>query len=212
MRNALVAEFIGTFILIFVGAGAGAINGNLLVVAFAHGLVVLGLVYAYGHLSGTHINPAVTIGLWVSGAIDATRAVGYVVVQLLGGIAGALALRFVLGGADSGLGATLLAEGVSPAQGFVVEFLLTFCLVNTILFTAVRGDDHGTAGLAIGMTLVFCILMGGPLTGASLNPARTLGPIAAGAPMAHLWLYFVAPISGGVAAAALYRAVSSRPS
>lgn len=205
LTAALVAEFIGTFALIFIGAGAGAIGaGGVVGVAFAHGLVVLGFAYAYGHVSGTHINPAVTVGLLVAKQIDAGRAVAYVVVQLIGGTAGAFALRFVLGGSDSGLGATVLAEGVSPVQGLVLEAILTFFLVNTILNAAVSGKAGNLAGVAIGMTLVFCLLMGGPLTGASLNPARTLGPAIAAGIFDDIWLYFVGTVVGGVLAALVY--------
>ena len=120
--RALVAEFIGTFALIFIGAGAGALGvGGLVGVALAHGLVIVVFAYAYGHISGTHINPAVTIGLWVGKQIETTAAIAYIVVQPLGGIAGGLVLSFVLGGAQSGLGATVLAAGVTPIQGLVLE-------------------------------------------------------------------------------------------
>lgn len=205
LSTALIAEFIGTFALIFIGAGAGALGtGGLVGVAFAHGLVIVAFAYAYGHLSGTHINPAVTIGLFAAKQIDAARAGAYVVTQLLGGIAGAFALQFVLGDKAGSLGATTLAEGVTPAQGFVIETILTFFLVNTILNAAVSGKAGGHAGLAIGLTLVFCILMGGPLTGASLNPARTLGPAVATGNFSDVWLYFVGPILGGILAALLY--------
>jgi aquaporin Z len=201
----LVAELIGTFTLIFIGAGAGAIGtGGLVGVALAHGLVVLTFAYAYGHISGTHINPAVTVGLWVGKQIDAASAVAYIVVQLIGGTLGALALRFVLGGTSTGLGATTLAANVSPVQGFVVEAILTFFLVNAIFNTAVSGKAGNAAPVAIGLTLAFCILMGGPLTGASLNPARTVGPAVASGNFANLWLYFAGPILGAIVAALLY--------
>ncbi len=204
----LVAELIGTFALIFIGAGAGALGtGGLVGVALAHGLVVLTFAYAYGHVSGTHINPAVTIGLWAGKQIDAASAVAYIVVQLIGGTLGALVLRFVLGGTSTGLGATTLAANVSPVQGFVVEAILTFFLVNAIFNAAVSGKAGNAAPVAIGLTLAFCILMGGPLTGASLNPARTLGPAVATGNFANLWLYFVGPILGGVVAALLYNGV-----
>ena len=208
LSAALAAEFVGTFALIFIGAGAGALGvGGLVGVAFAHGLVVLAFAYAFGHISGTHINPAVTIGLLVAKKVDATQAAGHIVAQLLGGIVGALVLRFVLGGADTGLGATVLADGVSPGQGLVLETILTFFLVNTVLNTAASGKGGDLAGVAIGLTLAFCILMGGPLTGASLNPARTLGPAVAAGNFADIWLYFVGPILGGVLAALLYKGV-----
>lgn len=215
LSKALVAEFIGTFALIFIGAGAAALGvGGLLGVALAHGLVVVGFAYAYGHLSGSHINPAVTLGVWVAGKIDAGRALSYAVFQLLGGVAGGLALRWVLGGTETGLGATLLARGlrvggnvldVTPAAGCVVEALLTFFLMNAVLNAALSGKAGDLAGLAVGLTLVFCILMGGPLTGAGLNPARTLGPAIATGNFADLWVYLAGPIVGAIAAAALYR-------
>lgn len=215
MSKALVAEFIGTFALIFVGAGAAALGiGGLLGVALAHGAVVVGFIYAYGHVSGTHINPAVTLGIWVAGKIAAPRAISYIVVQLAGGVVGAFALRWVLGGAETGLGATTLARGlavgsasitISPVAGCLVEAVLTFFLVNTVLNAAVSGKAGDLAGLAIGLTLVSCILVGAPLTGASLNPARTLGPALAAANFADLWIYLVGPIVGAAVAATLYR-------
>ena len=208
--KALVAEFVGTFTLIFIGAGAAAMSGSLVAVALAHGLVVLGFAYAYGPISGTHINPAVTIGLLVGGQIDFAKAAGYIVVQLIGGVAGAAALNFVLGAQAGTLGATVPAEGVGVAQTFVLEMLLTFFLVNAIYFTAVSGKAGDFAPIAIGLTLAFCILMGGPLTGASLNPARSLGPaFFSSAPnaLSTLWIYFVACPLGGVLAALLYGAL-----
>ncbi|MCP5085980.1 MAG: aquaporin [Rhodobacteraceae bacterium] len=202
--RALVAEFIGTFTLIFIGAGAGALGAGLVGVAFAHGLVILTFAYAYGHISGAHFNPAVTVGLWVGKQIDTANAVAYIVVQLIGGIVGALVLAFVLGGTGTGLGETVLADGVSPIQGLVLETILTFFWVNAILNTVVSGRAGNLAPVAIGLTLVFSMLMGGPLTGASLNPARTLGPAVISGNFADIWLYFVGPVLGGVLAALLY--------
>jgi aquaporin Z len=219
LSTSLLAEFIGTFALIFIGAGAGALGlGGLVGVAFAHGLVVLGFAYAYGHISGTHINPAVTIGVWSAGKIDSMRAGSYVVFQLLGGIAGALALRWALGGTATGLGATHLARDLSvangtatvtiaPLVGLVIEAILAFFLVNAVMNAGISGKATIPGGLAIGLTLTFCILMGGPLTGASLNPARSLGPAVATGDYGDLWLYFVGPILGGVVAGLLYRQV-----
>jgi MIP family channel proteins len=216
LSTSLVAEFIGTFALIFIGAGAVAVSGQLVAIALAHGLVVLGFAYAYGHISGTHINPAVTLGVWVAGKIDTVRAGAYIVVQLAGGIVGALALRWVLGGAASGLGATRLAQNldvhgtpytVTPAVGLFVEAILTFFLVNAVMNAGISGKATIPGGLAIGLTLTFCILMGGPLTGASLNPARTLGPALATGIYDDLWVYLAGPAVGALVAGLLYRGV-----
>ena len=202
-RN-LVAEFIGTFALIFIGAGALAITeANLVGVALAHGLVIVVFAYAYGHISGTHINPAVTLGLLIAGEIEFVAAIGYWIVQFLGGILGAVVLNAVLPNAGD-LGVTILQGGTTPVQGLVVEIVLTFFLVNTIFNTAVSGKAGNFAGLAIGLTLALCILMGGPLTRASLNPARTLGPAIVSGNYADIWLYFVGPIIGAALAAFLY--------
>lgn len=200
----LVAEFIGTFALIFIGAGALAITeANLVGVALAHGLVIVTFAYAYGHISGTHINPAVTLGLLIAGEIQIAAAVGYWIVQFVGGILGAVVLNAVLPEAGD-LGVTILGDGVTSTQGLIVEIVLTFFLVNTIFNTAVSGKAGNFAGLAIGLTLVLSILMGGPLTRASLNPARTLGPAIVSGNYADIWLYFVGPAIGAVLAALLY--------
>jgi aquaporin Z len=217
LSTSLLAEFIGTFALIFIGAGAGALGlGGLVGVAFAHGLVVLGFAYAYGHISGTHINPAVTLGVWAAGKIDAARAFSYIVFQIAGGIVGALVLRWVLGGTATGLGRTALASGleaggatitITPAIGLVLEAILTFFLVNAVMNAGISGKATIPGGLAIGLTLTFCILMGGPLTGASLNPARSIGPAVATGNFDNLWIYLVGPALGGALAGVLYKTV-----
>jgi len=217
LSTSLLAEFIGTFALIFIGAGAGALGiGGLVGVALAHGFVIVGFAYAYGHISGTHINPAVTLGVWAAGKIDAARAGSYIVFQIAGGIVGALVLRWVLGGTGTGLGMTQLAQSldvhgttisISPVVGVVLEAILTFFLVNQVMNAGISGKATIPGGLAIGLTLVFCILMGGPLTGASLNPARSIGPAVAAGDFTNLWVYLVGPVIGGVAAGVLYKAV-----
>ena len=212
----LIAEFIGTFALIFIGAGAGALGlGGVVGVAFAHGLVVATFASGYGPISGCHVNPAVTVSVLVAKQISPRDAGLYIVAQVLGGIVGALLLRFVLGGAETGLGATVLAQNLSigavsirvtPLAGLVVEVVLTFFLANAVLNTAVAGRGGDVAPLAIGLTLTFCILMGGPLTGASLNPARTIGPAIAAGIFSDIWLYIVGPVVGGILAGVLYNA------
>ena len=209
-NKALLAEFVGTAALIFIGAGSVAIGvGGLLGAALAHGLTVAALIYAYGSISGTHINPAVTLALALNGGIEWAGAVRYWIAQFLGGAAGAALLVFVLGGAESGLGATTPADGVGVTQAIVLEAALTFLLVNTILHTAVKEADNRFAGLAIGITLAAAILMGGPLTGASLNPARTLGPALFTGTLDLFWIYLVGTSLGAALAVGLYRALKA---
>lgn len=207
-----LAELIGTFALVFVGSAAGIYGATLLGVALAHGLTLAVFVYVFGHISGTHINPAVTFGLALNGTVKWSEAVVYWVAQFLGAIIAAFLLRqlVVLVSADAfGKGAT---SGVLTAQypfyAMGVEALLTFFLVNTVLHTAVAGKGGAFAGWAIGTTLAIAILGGGPLTGASLNPARTFGPALFTGdftnPMTYL-IYFLGPLAGAVVAVAAFR-------
>ena len=206
--RALIAEFIGTFALVFIGAGTAALGVvGPTGVALSFGLVVLAFVYAFGHISGTHLNPAITIGLWVGKQIDAVNAIGYIVIQLIAGIIAAFTLAFLLSSFDTTLGATVLGEGVTPLQGLVMEVIVTFFLVNTVYHTAVVGKGGNLAGVAIGMTLTFGILLAGPITGGSLNPARTLGPAIASGNYANIWIYFIGPPLGAILAALLYQGV-----
>lgn len=206
-----LAELIGTFALVFVGAGAGTLGtGGLAGVALAHGFILVGMIYAFGHISGTHVNPAVTVALLVTRRIAPIVAGGYIVAQLLGGVLAGLALRAVYPEATT-LGNTLLGE-TSIVSGFLVEMLLTFLLVTVIFGGAVdTRSPKGFAGLGIGLTLAALINMGGPLTGASLNPARTLGPAIATGNFADVWLYIVAPIVGGILAALLFQTLLMTP-
>jgi len=204
-NRALLAEFIGTAALIFVGAGAAAIGvGGLVGVALAHGLVVTAMVYSYGPISGAHINPAVTLAISLSGELPWGDALRYWLVQLLGGAVGAAGLLLLLG-SESSLGATVPAEGVAVWQAILAEALLTFLLINTILHTAIKGEGTPFAGLAIGLTLVAAILMGGPLTGASLNPARTFGPALFTGTLNLFWIYLLGTSLGAALAALVYR-------
>jgi len=215
----LVAEFIGTFAFVFIGAGAAAVIGDgvglpgIAAIALAHGLAIMAFAFAYGPVSGGHMNPAVTIGVLAAGAMDTITAIGYLLSQLAGGIAGALLLRIVLGGTATGLGTPGLAHNlalggmsltVTPVAGFTIEAVLAFFLVTVVLSTAVAGRAGSLAPLAIGMTLTFNILMGGALTGAPFNPARALGPMVATGRFTDAWLYLVAPVVGAIVAAAVH--------
>jgi aquaporin Z len=142
----------------------------------------------------------------IAGEINAAKAATYWIAQCIGGVLGGALLYYMLGG-DSSLGATVLADGVSPVQGLILEAVLTFFLVNTVLNTAVSGKAGNFAPIPIGLTLAFCILMGGPLTGASLNPARTLGPAIFSGTINLYWIYLIGPFIGGAVAALLYKGV-----
>lgn len=215
--RALVAEFIGTFALIFIGALAivtdAATGGavGLLGIALAHGLVLSVMISASGHVSGGVFNPAVSIGLWLAGKLDASRALQYIIAQLLGGAAGGyllLAVAPTSAAAATNLGTPALAAGVGFGQGVLIEAVLTFFLMFAIMGTAVDGrGPKGLAGFGIGLVLAFDILAAGPLTGASMNPARTFGPgLAYGFWDAHL-VYWIGPIIGAAVASLVYRYV-----
>ena len=215
----LLAEFIGTFAFVFIGAGTAAVVGEgvgmpgIVAIAFAHGLAIMAFAFAYGTVSGGHFNPAVTVGVLAAGAIGVAEAIGYIVSQFIGGIVGALCLSAVLGGAETGLGTPALAQNlalgattltITPAAGFMIEAVLGFFLVTVVLGTAVAGRAGSLAPLAIGMTLTFNILMGGALTGAPFNPARALGPMVVAGNFTDAWLYLTAPVVGAIVAAILH--------
>ena len=212
----LLAEFIGTFALIFIGAGAAAVVGGaglagVAAIAFAHGLTVMAFAFAYGPVSGGHFNPSVTTAVLAAGAMRAGEAAGYIVSQLVGGLLGAFLLRAVLGGAETGLGTPMIGHNlgattltVTPWAGYVIEAVLGFFLSTVVLSTAVAGRAGNLAPLAIGMTLVLNIIMAGPLTGAAFNPARALGPMVATGNFSDAWLYLTAPIVGAIVAAILH--------
>lgn len=202
-----VAEGIGTFFLVLIGPGAvmvdaythGALGPAGIALAFA--FVVLAMVYALGHLSGAHINPAVTVAFWSVGRVPGREVFPYLAAQCIGAVLASLVLRFVLGPIGS-LGATL--PHVGSGRSFLIEWLFSFVLMLVIM--AVATDSRvadGFAGLAVGFTVGFCALLG-PLTGASMNPARSLGPAVAGGGWTGHWIYWAAPITGMLAAGWVY--------
>src|SRR3954466_4358359 len=215
----LLAEFVGTALLVLIGVGAavaGLKTGGPVVVAFAFGLVLLALAYALGPVSGCHVNPAVTLGVLLSRGITLTEAAGYWVAQFAGGIAGAAVLKLLVSGfgdvtdQTGSLGANNYGTGISLGGALVLEGLLTFVFVTVILLVTGRAAAPGFAGLAIGLTLAAVHLVAIPLTGTSVNPARSLGPalFAGGVPLRHVWLFIVAPLVGGAVAAGFVRGVT----
>ena len=218
-----VAEFIGTFALIFVGAGS-ALYGNIVGSAFANGLVIAIMVSAFAGISGGHFNPAVTLGFLVTRRIAPAMGVFYWIVQLSGAALAGLALKWIFGtiGSVSGqesvnglhLGAPSLQGGITSGQGVMIEAILTFFLVLVVFATAVdpKGAFDKIAGLAIGLTIVFGVLMAGGLTGAALEPGARLRPRARGDYWKNAWIWYVGPLAGGALAAILYELLYlSRP-
>ena len=206
-----LAELIGTFALVFFGAGAiltahVAEPVGTTGIAFAHGIAILVMVYAFGHISGGHFNPAVTFGALVTRRISPGGFISYLVAQLLGAVLAAWVLCAAHGGpTDAHLGTPALAAGLSPIKGMLLEALMAFMLVTVIAGTAIDGRaPRGFAGLAIGLTLVGNILAGGGLTGASFNPARAFGPALVAGAWQDQWVYWVGPLLGGAIAALLY--------
>ena len=212
----LVSEFVGTFALVFIGAGSVATNYisngalGLFGIATSFGLVIMAMIYATGHISGTHINPAVTIALAATKKMDAKDALPYIISQLAGASVAGLTLRVIYPTAIAGvnLGTTSLGANVGFGTGVLVEAILTFLLVFTVFGAAVdRRAPAGFAGFAIGMVVLFDILVGGPLTGGSMNPARTFGPALASGFWTNHLVYWIGPIIGGLVAAFLYEGV-----
>ncbi|MEX2542415.1 MAG: aquaporin [Trueperaceae bacterium] len=213
--RAMIAEAVGTFTLVFVGVGAIANDAGLLGVAFAHGLAIAVMVAATAAISGGHLNPAVTIGLLATGRIGAGRAVAYVSAQLLGALAAAGLLLAVLPDlvVPIAIGTPAPGPDLGAGQVLVVEGVLTFLLMFVIFGTAAVRAEPLVGGLFIGLTVTLDILMGGPLTGAAMNPARHFGPalFAGGEYLAQSWIYWLAPVTGSVAASLLYHHVLKSP-
>src|SRR4051812_40041657 len=218
--RSVAAEFLGTALLVFlaVGSAVGGIEAiGPLGVAFAFGLVLLALAYAIGPISGCHINPAVTLGVLLAKGMTATEAAYYWGAQVAGGIAGAALLKLMTSGfgdvtdQTGVLGSNDWGPNISAGGAFVLEVVLTFVLVAVILLVTGRSATPGFAGLAIGLTLTAVHLIGIPLDGTSVNPARSLGPalFAGGDSLAHVWLFIVAPLIGAALAYAVVRAMST---
>ncbi len=201
----VAAEFIGTLMFVLVGAGSVVLSPagtGALIPALAHGLILVAIISTYGHISGAHVNPAVTMGLLVGQKIKLQKAGWYWLAQFGGGLVAAVILRIILPEPGS-LGQTTAVTGVNELDIVLVEGLLTFVLVSTVYQAAVYGKGGEATPLLIGFTLAGLILLGGPLTGASLNPARTLGPALLAEEMqdfVEVIIYIVAILGGGAVA------------
>lgn len=217
-----VAEAIGTFVLVFMGCGSAVLAGKYIGfvgISFSFGLAVLSMAYAIGGVSGCHINPAVSISMLVAGKMKLKDTLAYIVMQCIGALAGAAVLYGVASGnplyslAVNGLGQngydSASPGGFSMYSGFIAEVVLTFIFLLVIHGSTSEKAPKGFAGIAIGLSLVLIHLVGIPVTGVSVNPARSLGPavIVGGVALGQLWLFWVAPIIGGVLAAVVWKFV-----
>ena len=213
------AEFVGAFALVFIGAGAVLSAGpsgepGVVGVALANGLAIGVMVSAVGHISGGHFNPAITLGFLVTGRLAPLLAVVYWVAQFAGAVGAAALLRWIFDDASEGnLGAPVLSPSIQPEAGLMIEAILTFFLVWVVFATAAdpRGTFKSIAGLAIGFTITMDVLMGGPLTGAAMNPARAFGPELLSNNWDNFWIWYIGPFAGGVIAAVAYELLYLRP-
>ena len=212
------AEFIGTAVLVFMGCGAAVFlgadaAGGHLAVALAFGLSIVAMAYVIGNVSGCHINPAVSLGALLDKRIGGRDFVCYVIAQVIGAIAGAALLCAVstLSGVDNtgNLGSNLVANAGGIGGGLIVEVVLTFIFVLTILGVTADSSKGNVAGIVIGLTLTFVHIVGIPLTGTSVNPARSIGPalISGGQPLTDLWVFIIGPLLGAALAACAYKLI-----
>ena len=220
-----IAELIGTMVLVLFGCGSAAIAGSVLGtlgIALAFGLSIVAMAYVIGDISGCHINPAVSIGMWIDGRMDAKDLVMYIIFQCIGAVIGIALLAAIINSAPSlgGYAATGLGQnGFGPASSvglgvvgaIIVEIILTFVFVFTVLGVTQKAENGAVAGIVIGLTLAFVHIMGIPLTGTSVNPARSLAPalFLGGQALQQVWVFILAPIVGAVIAGFLYKGLTT---
>ena len=220
-----IAELIGTMVLVLFGCGSAAIAGQylgFLGIAMAFGLSIVAMAYVIGDISGCHINPAVSIGMWIDGRMEVKDLIMYIIFQCIGAIIGiALLVAIInssayLGGylttglGQNGFGAASTV-GLNVVGAIIVEIILTFVFVFTVLGVTKKTENATVAGIVIGLTLAFVHIMGIPLTGTSVNPARSLAPalFMGGQALQQVWVFILAPIVGAVIAGFLYKVLSS---
>ncbi|TDX01093.1 aquaporin Z [Dinghuibacter silviterrae] len=219
-----LAEFFGTLVLVLMGCGSAVLAGShvgFLGIAFAFGLSVVGMAYAIGHISGCHINPAITISMWVTRKLPAADTLGYVVAQIAGGIVGAGILYVIASGhadyslATNGLGQNGVGDG-SPdhyplASGLIAEVVFTCIFLLVVHGSTSKNNTTPIAGLGIGLTLTLIHIVGIPVTGVSVNPARSIGPalFVGGEALKDLWVFIVAPIAGGILGGIIWKMVDT---
>lgn len=218
-QKALVAEFIGTFAFIFIGVGAVTadymLGGKvgLIGIALAHGLTIAAMISATLALSGGHLNPAVTIGALVARKINGRTAISYIFAQCLGAVVAMLIMELAMpltALAAVGFGTPALGTNISPFQGLITEIVLTFFLMFVVYGTAIDQRAPKVGGLFIGLTVALDILMGGPISGAAMNPARHFGPALISGSFDNLWIYWVGPFVGASLAALIYNLILER--
>lgn len=218
---ALVAEAVGTFLFFFVGAGAIVVNTiagpsgpGLVGIALAHGLVLAVLVSALAAVGSGHFNPAVSFGIWIAGRMSGSKVAMFVIAQLAGALAAGLILRALFPPAAWGptnIGTPALGSGINPAAGIAIEAVLTVILVVVVFGTAVDDRAPQLGGLAIGLAVAADILVGGPLTGAAMNPARWFGPALASGALSNWYVWWIGPLVGAGVAGLLYRYAFAGP-
>jgi len=212
--NKYIAELIGTFALVFCGAGAIVINdvsGGAVThigIALTFGFIVTAMIYSIGEISGAHINPAVTIAFAVAGKFSKKEVFPYIIAQIIGALFASGVLKFLFPEAGT-MGETLPAGSVS--QTFIIEIILTFFLMFVIINVSTGSKEVGTlAGITIGLTVLLEAAFAGPITGASMNPARSIGPAIFAQNLEHLWIYILAPIIGGVLAIGSWKLIRNQ--
>lgn len=208
-----VAEAIGTFALVFCGTGAIIINeitnGSVthVGVSITFGLIILAMIFAFGDISGAHLNPAVTIAFWISRKFPKGEVVFYIAAQLVGAILASLLLKFLFPESQY-LGATFPAG--DELRALILEIVLAFFLVTVIIHVSIGSKEKGIlAGIAVGSTVLLEAMFAGPVTGASMNPARSIAPALVSGHLVHLWIYIAAPITGALLAVLMWQTVTA---